>query len=61
MGARTPKFLSMMIPSLISMRQKTGRIVQFRSSGDMSVDPRSSGAMSVDPPMCELGNLNSVA
>ena len=50
-GARKLKLLSMMIYSSISERQKTGRIVQFRSSGDISVDPRSSGAMSVDPPM----------
>ena len=54
-NASKPNFLSMMIQSLISDRQTTGRIVQFRSSGAMSVDPRSSGAMSVDPPMCYLG------
>ena len=59
--ARKPKLLNMMIHSLILERQHTGRIVQFRSSGDISVDPRSSGAMSVDPPMYYLGYLNSVA
>ena len=47
--AKQIKLLNMMIHALTLERQSTGR--QFRSSGDMSIDPRSSGAMSVDPSM----------
>ena len=59
--ARQLKLLNMMIHALILKRQKPGCIVQFRSSGDISVDPLSTWAMSVDPPMYYLGYLNSVA
>ena len=48
-NAIEPKLLNMMIQALRLERQSTDR--QFRSSGDMRVDPRSSGAMSVDPSM----------
>ena len=47
--AKQIKLLNMMIHALTLERQSTGR--QFRSSGDMIIDPRSSGAMSVDSSM----------